>query len=424
MLFSGAVAAVPKIEHWTLDNGAGVYFVRTPELPLVQMRVVFDAGASRDLVEKPGVALMTNAMLRQGAAGSSADEIASGFESLGAVLNTSADRDMAIVELQSLSDPKLLNPALDLLAKVIARPTFPEDALQRERNRALVALQRDAQLPDVIAEKAFWRTAYGGHAYAHDPIGTPESLRAITRADVAAHHARYYVGSNAWVAIVGNLTSTEAKSVAQRALGSLTRGESPPPVPGVPAVATTRREVVNFPAQQSHVRLGHPGIRRTDPDYFPLVVGNYTLGGGGLVSRLAEEVREKRGYSYNVYSYFSAMKVEGPFTLGLQTKNAQRDDAVKVAREVLADFVEHGPTPKELEAAKRHLTGSFPLRLDSNKKIAENVAAIAFYGLPLNYLDTYVANVEAVTIDQIRSAFKRHVHPNDATVVYVGGRAG
>src|SRR5438477_1722221 len=182
LLLSAAASAGPKIEHWTLDNGVGVYFVRTPELPLVQMRIVFDAAASRDPVEKPGVAFMTNAMLRQGAAGMSADDIASGFETLGVVLGSSSDRDMAIVELQSLSEPKLLTPALDLLAKVIARPTFPEDALARERNRALVTLQRDAQLPDVVAEKNFWRSAYGGHPYAHDPIGTPESLRAITRA--------------------------------------------------------------------------------------------------------------------------------------------------------------------------------------------------------------------------------------------------
>jgi zinc protease len=424
LLLSGSAAAGPKIEHWTLANGTRVYFVRTPQLPLVQLRVALDAAASRDPADKPGLALMTNAMLRQGAAGLNADQIASGFENLGAQLSNSSERDMAMVELRTLSDPKLLNPALELFAKVIGQPTFPPDALERERNRALVSLQHDSQLPDVTAEKTFWRTVYGNHPYAHDPLGTADSLRAISRADLAAHHARYYTGANAWLAIVGDATLSEAKTIAERVLGSLPRGEPAAPLPPAPAVPASSRVVIDFPAQQSHVRLGHPGIRRADPDYFPLIVGNYTLGGGGLISRLAVEVREKRGYSYSVYSYFTPMRAAGPFTLGLQTKNTQRDAAVAVARQVLEEFVNRGPTDQELEAAKRYLTGSFPLRLDSNKKIAENIAFIGFYGLPLTYLDEFIPRVEAVTAEQVRAAFKRHVHPKDAVTVLVGGGAG
>jgi zinc protease len=424
MLLCGNATAGPKIEHWTLDNGTRVYFVRTPQLPLVQLRAVFDAASSRDPVDKPGLALITNAMLRQGAAGLNADEIASGFENLGAQLSNSSERDMAIVELRTLSDPKLLNPALELFAKIVGQPTFPTDATARERDRALVSLQRDSQLPDVIAEKTFWRSMYGSHPYAHDPIGTVESLRAITRADLAAHHVRYYTGANAWLAIVGDATLSEAKTIAQRALGSLPAGAAATALPPVPPASAKPRVAIDFPAQQSHVRLGHPGIRRDDPDYFPLIVGNYTLGGGGLISRLAVEVREKRGYSYSVYSYFSPMRAAGPFTLGLQTKNAQRDAAIAVARQVLDEFVERGPTEPELEAAKRYLTGSFPLRLDSNKKIAENIAFIGFYALPLTYLDEFIPRVEAVTGEQIRAAFKRHLHPKDAVTVLVGGGAG
>lgn len=417
---STMAAATPKIEHWVMDNGARVYFVRTTELPLVQLRIVFDAAGSRDPQGKPGVALMTNAMLRQGAAGLDADQIASGFESLGAQYGNSSDRDMTIVELRSLSDAKLLNPALDLFAKLITRPTFPESAFERERARALVTLQRHTQQPEVIADKAYMRLIYGDHPYAHDPLGTPESMRAISRADLAAHHARYYTGTNAWVAIVGNASVSQAKAIAQRALGSLPRGE-PIPALAPAALPQPRREVIEFPAQQSHIRLGHPGIARSDPDYFPLVVGNYTLGGGGLVSRLSDEIREKRGYAYSVYSYFTPMRAPGPFTLGLQTKNAQRDDATAVVRQVLTDFAAKGPTPQELEAAKRHLTGSFPMRLDSNRKIAENLAYIGFYGLPLDYLDTFIAHIEAVTAEQVRAAFQRHVRPQNTVTVVVGG---
>ncbi|HLF24572.1 MAG TPA: insulinase family protein, partial [Burkholderiales bacterium] len=180
-------------------------------------------------------------------------------------------------------------------------------------------------------------------------------------------------------------------------------------------------EVIAFPAQQSHVLIGQPAIARDDPDYFPLIVGNYSLGGGGLVSRLSDEIREKRGYSYSVYSFFQPTRVAGPFTLGLQTRNAQRDKAIAVAEEVLGDYVKNGPTAQELEAAKRNLTGGFPLRLDSNKKLAENLAFIGFYGLPLTYFDDFVARVDAVTIEQIRAAFKRHIHPDREATVVVGG---
>lgn len=421
LALSATAFATPKIEHWKLDNGARVYFVRTTELPLVQLRLVFDAASSRDPVGKGGVAVFTNGMLRQGADGLGADQIALGFEGLGAEFGTSAERDMAIVELRSLSDRKLLDPALDLLAKVIAKPTFPDDALARERARALVGLQRDEQQPDAIVEKAFWRALYGDHPYARHPLGTPDTVRAITRADLTAHHARYYTGTNAWLAIVGDASTAEAKDIARRVLGGLPRGEPAPPLAPVPARSKANRQAIDFPAQQSHIRLGQPGIARNHPDYFPLIVGNYTLGGGGLVSRLADEIREKRGYSYSVYSYFLPMRERGPFVLGLQTKNVQRDDALKVVRKVLEDFVAEGPSAQELEAAKKHLTGSFPLRLDSNKKIADNLAVIGFYDLPLDYLDTFIPRIEAVTAEQVREAFKRNVNPEVLATVIVGG---
>lgn len=182
-----------------------------------------------------------------------------------------------------------------------------------------------------------------------------------------------------------------------------------------------RHRRITFPASQSHIRIGQPGVTRTDPDYFPLYVGNYILGGGGLVSRLSEEVREKRGFSYSIYSYFLPMRRKGPFILGLQTKNSQRDQALKVVRKVLADFVAQGPTEKELEAAKKYLTGSFPLRIDSNGKIADYLTIIGFYGLPLTYLNDFIPRIEAVTIAQIRDAYQRRVHPEKMVTVIVGG---
>ncbi len=165
--------------------------------------------------------------------------------------------------------------------------------------------------------------------------------------------------------------------------------------------------------------IGLPAIERGNPDFFPLQVGNYTLGGGGFVSRLMKEVRDARGYAYSVYSYFAPLKQSGPFQIGLQTKRSQANDAIKVSRDVLAGFLKNGPSAEELEAAKANLTGSFPLRLDSNKKILDNVAVIGFYGLPLDYLDRYQANVQAVTVDDVKRAFSRHVRLENLITVTV-----
>jgi len=169
------------------------------------------------------------------------------------------------------------------------------------------------------------------------------------------------------------------------------------------------------------VLIGLPALKRGDPDYFPLLVGNYSLGGGGFVSRLMKEVREKRGYAYGVQSYFLTMVQPGPFQIGLQTKKAQTNEALKVTRDVLDNFLAEGPSEAELVAAKQNLIGSFPLRLDSNRKILDNVAMIGFYGLPLDYLDRYAENVEQVTAAEIKAAFARHVKAENMVTVVVGG---
>ena len=176
---------------------------------------------------------------------------------------------------------------------------------------------------------------------------------------------------------------------------------------------------LDYPASQAHIFLGMPAIARGDPDFFPLLVGNYTLGGGGFVSRLMQEVREKRGYAYSVYSYFSPMRQAGPFQIGLQTKKAQAGEALQVVRRVLDDFLAQGPSAAELKAAKDNLIGSFPLRLDSNRNILEHAAMIGFYGLPLDYLDNYQARVQAVSAEDIRRAFARHLQPGQLVTVTV-----
>lgn len=420
-IVSQPALAGPKIEHWTLSNGARVYFVESRELPMIQVRVVFDAGSSRDPADKFGVANLTAAMLDEGTGQLTADDIASRFESVGADFSSGVDRDMGIANLRSLSDSSLLEPALDIFAGILAAPAFPAANLERKRAQVLVALQKDAQSPGASAEKAFYRELYGRHPYASDPLGTEQSLRGITPDDLLAFHRDHYVGANAWVVIVGDASKGQARRIAKRVVGKLPAGKTPAPLPAVPALDAGSRKEIAFPATQTHINMGHPGMRRGDPDYFPLYVGNYILGGGGLVSRLSVEVREKHGLSYSVYSYFLPLRLPGPLFIGLQTRNNQRDQALKLVRQVIADFVAKGPSDEELQAAKKHITGSFPLRLDSNGKIAENLAVIGFYGLPLTYLEDFIPRVEAVTAEQIREAFRRRVYPDQMVTVTVGG---
>jgi len=420
LLLPGLAAAGPKIQHWTLKNGARVYFVEARALPMLQLRAVFDAGAGRDAPGRSGTAALVSSMLNEGTGALDADAIALRFEGLGAEFGAGSERDMAFADLRSLSDSRLLEPAVDLMADILAAPSFPPASLERERASFLVGLQKEAQSPGATAEKAFYRLLYGAHPYARHPAGDAAGLKAITRADLMEHHRRYYTGANALLAIVGDVSRAQAGRIAERLLGRLPAGAAAPALPRA-APGPARVERITFPAQQTHLRLGLPVLTRTDPDYFPLYVGNYILGGGGLVSRLADEVREKRGLAYSVYSYFLPLRVEGPFVLGLQTKNSQRAQALRLVRRVVADFVAHGPTEQEVEAAKRHLTGGFPLRIDSNRKIADNLAVIGFYGLPLTYLDDFIARIEAVTAAQIRDAFRRRVPPERMVTVIVGG---
>jgi zinc protease len=407
------------IQRFDTANGARVYFVPAGELPIVDVEVVFDAGSARDGTHA-GLAQLTNRLLSLGAGALDADAFAEGFDRLGAQFDTEALRDMAVVTLRSLSQADYLDKAVDLAALALREPAFAEEPLAGERNRLLIELEGQEQSPADIASRAFFGAVYGDHPYAADPLGTPESVRALTRADVADFHHRYYVARNATVAIVGAIDRAGAERLAARLIGGLPAGEPAPALPPVAPLERPERIHEAYPSSQTHVLVGQPGLSRLDPDYFPLYVGNQVLGGSGLVSRLSEEIREKRGLAYSAYSYFMPMRREGPFILGLQTRTEQADAAARLLQDTLDAFVAKGPTAEELASAKKNITGGFALRIAGNRNIVQNLAVIGFYGLPLDYLDTFSDQVEAVTLEQIRDAFRRRIHPADLVTVTVG----
>jgi zinc protease len=417
------VWASPNIEHWTLNNGTRVYFVESHELPMVRVSLVFDAGSSRDADGLEGQSLLANHLLDEGAGDLSADDIAERLDGLGAELSSNVDLDMASIGIRSLSDKDKLAPALDILTRIVSQPAFPAASLERERQRLLVGLERAEQSPNDKADKTFHRLVFGSHPYSRPGTGDKKSVNAIGRDDLVRFHQQYYTGANAIVVIVGDLSKRQAKRVAKKIAGSLAKGSKAPPLAPVRDLTGATSKRIDFPSTQTHIMMGMPGMRRGDPDYFPLYVGNYILGGGGLVSRLSQEIREKRGLSYSVYSYFYPLRNKGPFIMGLQTRNNQRDQAQQVIRQTLVEFIQKGPSQDELDAAKKHITGGFPLRLDNSGKIAGYLAVLGFYDLPLTYLDDFNKRIEAVTLEQINDAFRRRVNPDRMVTVVVGGKS-
>lgn len=413
-----SVRAALPIEHWTTSSGARVYFVRADAIPILDINVDFDAGARLVPADKTGLASLTNSMLARGTEDLDEAQIAEGFARLGAQRGGGAGDDRAGVTLRTLGSEKVSDAAVALLAKILERPSFPESVLAREKERSIQAIREAETRPATIAQWTFDALLYGDHPYgAH---ATAATIAAISRDDLVEFHRSRYGASQAVVSMIGAIDRKRAEAIAEMLTGGLPAGTAPPPVPDVAALRESQQRRIAHPASQSHILIGQPAIARGDPDYFPLLVGNYVLGGGGFVSRLYDEVREKRGLAYSVYSYFSPKLQPGPFTIGLQTQKEQTEIALGVVRETLSRFLDEGPSGDELKAAKSNLIGGFALRIDSNRKILENLAVIGFYRLPLDYLDRWTDRVDAVTLEQVRDAFTRRVRPETMITVVVG----
>jgi len=425
-----ARAALP-IQHWTQPSGAKVYLVESHAIPMVDVQMDFDAGGRRDPDGQAGLANATAAMTSKGLLAAGADpaldenQLAEAWADLGAGFGGGAGSDRMSYNLRSLSDAALLARAAQLAARQLGQPAFPEPIWRRDRERIAASIREADTQPATVAHRAFMPAVYGKHPYGADT--TEASLRRIGIEHMQAFHAQHVLPCRARISIVGDLDRTQADALATQLLARLPQGAgacpSLPPVPEVAPLAEAVVRAIPFQSAQAHVLIGQPGYRRSDPDYFPLLVGNYILGGGGFVSRLYTEVREKRGLSYSVSSYFSPGLHAGAFTIGLQTRPDQAAQAIQVARDVVARFVAEGPSEVELKAAKDNLIGGFALRIDSNRKLLDNVASIAWNDLPLNYLDTWTAQVNRVTVPEIRAAMARKLQPDRMVTVSVGAPA-
>nr|WP_315208320.1 pitrilysin family protein [uncultured Albidiferax sp.] len=422
---NAAWAGIP-IQHWTQPSGAQVYLVPSPAIPMLDVQIDFDAGSRRDPAPQAGLASLTAGMASEGvrAVGTAPalDENALGeaWADLGASLDSSASSDRFSFSLRTLTYPDLLEKATALAARQIGEPAFSDSLWQRERQRVAAQLKESATRPATVARRAFAAAVYGTHPYGYEL--TAETLARIGADDMRAFYARSILPCRATVSLVGAVDRAQADALVTRLLSRLpaTGCTAAPTVPDVQPLTQASDQRIPFEAAQAQVLIGQVGYARSDPAFFALLVGNHILGGGGFGSRLTTEVREKRGLSYSVYSSFAPALHAGAFTIGLQTRPDQAKQAIQVAQDVLKRFVADGPTAAELQAAKDNLQGGFALRIDSNRKLLDNVANIAWNRLPLDYLDHWPAQITRVTQADIQTAFARILQPEKMATIVVG----
>lgn len=416
-------ARAADFETWTTANGLRVLFAPAPALPMLDIRLVFDAGSARD-GEHGGLARMTNLALAFGTSDLDADGVAERFESVGAQFGASAARDMAIVRLRTLTEPDWMEAALGTFVSLLADPAFPEDDLARTRRQTLQALQRERQEPGAVAAREFYRLAYGDHPYAAHPLGTEQSVPALEKALIQDFYHRHYTAQNAVLALTGDLSKDAAQALSRRIGAALPQGERPAALPSSEMRDEPILEHIPFPSEQAHIFMGGPLLRMEDPDRFPLSVANHVFGGGGFTSRLFQDVRTERGLAYSVSSHIQPMAAEGPFLITMQTGVHQAANALTVLRDALAAFINEGVTEEELVASKDNIIGRFPLGLASNSDIVATLGMIGFYNLAPNYLTTYTDHVARVTREDAGDAVARRLKADRMVTVVVGGPDG
>ena len=427
-LLASAHAILP-IEQLESFKGAKAYLVQTKSLPMVDIEISIDAGDRYDPADKSGLATVAGQLMNYGARSSNgllteaqiADEIAD----LGANLSISVGGERAIMRIRSLSRKDLRERAVQLASSLLASPTYDPKILAREKQRMTTALLESETKPEAVLERRFRKTVYGNYPLGNSP--SVQTIANITAADLQQFHKQFYRGDRMIVSMVGDVSQSEAAQMVQDLLKGIPQSGSA--VPALPQLARSPVESLNqreinipFNTQQAHIAMGMTAITRNNPDYFPLLVGNYVLGGGGFVSQLVSEVREKRGLAYSVYSYFAPGKDTGIFQAGVQTKNDQAALAVEVMSATIEKFIANGPTQKELDAAKANLINGYPLRIDNNRKLLDNVSAIAWNNLPLNTMEVWTKQVEGVTLEQVKAAFQKYLAMDRMKIVILGAQ--
>ncbi len=414
-----AAVRMPKVTERVLPNGLTVLVSEYHELPTMRFHLLVPGGAAYDPVGKEGVAALTAALLDEGTARRSAEELAREIEFLGGELGADAGTDFSTVAAEFLS--KDLDAGLDLFSDVVLHPAFRPDELRRAQGLALAGIVAARESPAAVAELCYARWLYGTHPYGHMAQGSEASVKHLGRADVEAFYAAHYVPDHAILVIIGDARADELLAKAERAFGGWKKSGAALTLPAAPPRVTGRHILlVDKPdATQTHIRIGNIAIARTDPSYVAANVTS-TILGGGFGARLIEELRVKRSLTYGAWSGFAARKVPGDFRVGTFTKVATTGEALQVALDVLDGFAAKGATAEELARAQSLLTGQFPKQLETPGAVAGKLAELAGYGLPRSDLEAYPARVNATSLADVARLAKRWVPTTDEAIVVVG----
>jgi zinc protease len=416
-LTADTLQATPPVQRTVLPNGLVLLISEEHSLPVVTFKLLLDAGSRRDPAGKEGLASLTADGLLLGTARRSAEAFNEELDSMGASLDAGAGRDYITLSLQVLT--KDLDHGFDLFMEALTQPTFPDKELRKEVQRTLAAIQAADEQPEEVAEKAFDRVLFLKSPYAHPVEGTEQSLPRISAEDVRRFHRTCYRPNVGVLAVVGDVTSEVVQGKLIPRLTAWQAGNVPTEQFATTFAEGPKREEIDRAVTQATIVLGHRGISRDNPDYYTLAVMNYILGGGGFGSRLVDEIRVKRGLAYSVASFFDARKYPGSFQVVLQTKNASAREAIALVLQELERMGAEPVSEEELSRAKKYLTGSFPLRLDTQGKLASFLTAVEYFGLGLDYPERYPSLINAVTREEVTRAAKIYLHPAKAIIVVV-----
>ncbi|MEW9919871.1 M16 family metallopeptidase [Marimonas sp. MJW-29] len=420
------VASLParaevNIQEVTSPGGLTAWLVEEPSIPFAALEIRFRGGASLDDPEKRGAINLMTGLLEEGAADMDARAFAKAQEALATSFGFDLNRDEVSISARFLTENR--EASLALLRAALFEPRFDADAIERVRGQVLSIIQSDLKDPNDIASRTFGEIAYGDHPYAHPVNGTLESVAALTRDDLIAAHRAVLARDRIYIGAVGDITADELGPLLDELLGDLPETGAPMP-PKANVTIPGGITVVDFPVPQSVALFGQPGIAQSDPDFFAALVLNQVLGGGGFESRLMNEVREKRGLTYGVYSYLASRDLANVYMGSVSSANDRIAEAIAVIRDEWTKAAENGLTEEELQDAKTYITGAYPLRFDGNATIANILVGMQMLGLPIDYIATRNDKVEAVTLADVQRVARELLKPEGLHFVVVGQPVG
>lgn len=417
---TGQEIELPPIKKTTLDNGLKLIVIEHHELPVVAFRLVLKCGSAYDPPGKAGLADLTAGLLRKGTKTRSATQIAQEIDFVGGSLGAGSGRDATYATCEVLT--KHFDLGLDLLSDVVLNPTFKEDEIDRLRNQTLGGIKEKKRDPESVADEKFKEFLFGDHPYGQPAEGTEESITTIVRDDIVNFHKKHYVPNNSILAVVGDVEPEEVITKVKAKFSQWKAGEiTPPSFAQPPAIKGHEILLVDNPElTQTYIRLGHLGIERKNPDYFAVKVMNYILGGGGFASRLVDEVRSKRGLTYDIHCSFDYNKLKGAYQIGTFTQNDSIAPAISAIIEQIRNIRAEEVTDKELEETKSFYAGYFPLQFETPSQIATEILNVELYDLGEDYLKDYRQNINAVTKEDILMAARKYLNPDNMKLVVVG----